>query len=606
MAEPGWPRHAIAVGVFEFRRSVRALWGDKARFGLVALGVVVPSLVMAALAVVLADAIRGVEAFQVPDAARGSIALFWLFDVYLVAQRVVSARTRIEAESLVLTTVSARTAAVGLLVAETLRIVAYAGLPALVLTGIAVSLLGSPASLVVVPVTVFLFVATAVVAGSIVGYAAALLVATSRFVARHRTVLGTAAAVLGMGGYFLFLYPQVGGVSQALLAWVPMGWFADLAVAGTRFVGSPLLAGGAVVASVLVLVVGGAVVERQTVALWFTEPVSPETNDSAHDGAQETAQTKGGGVAPEGPGPGTRTGTGSRDDALAAAVAPLTVPRVVSDPVRRVAEWALLRTRRDPNRLTFLLLPVFAIGSPLVSTAVQSGSVGPLAAPLCAVALPWLVGSVFALNPLGDEGAVLPVTLTAVSGRQYVRGLAVPGLVFGLPLVLAVTGLAGLVSPYTLAERLALVALGGYLTVVSVTVTPAVGMALPRFSAISVGQSRDVLPPRMSAVAVHAALTVVPGGFLAALVVAPGTAQGVLAGLVGTLPAFVLELIGNTSGGALTATAGAFSDVGEGIRAIPTALLRTVGGAAGLTGGVLVSVLLYRNAVSRFERYSPA
>lgn len=98
----------------------------------------------------------------------------------------------------------------------------------------------------------------------------------------------------------------------------------------------------------------------------------------------------------------------------------------------------------------FLVIPVVAIGSPLVSTAVQSGSIGALAALLAAVALPWLAGSLFAMNPLGDEGAVLPVTLTAISGRQYVRGLMVPGLVFGLPIVLIVTAIAGLVSPYTL------------------------------------------------------------------------------------------------------------------------------------------------------------
>jgi hypothetical protein len=110
----------------------------------------------------------------------------------------------------------------------------------------------------------------------------------------------------------------------------------------------------------------------------------------------------------------------------------------------------------------------------------------------------------------------------------------------------------------------------------------------------------------MSAVAVHAALTVVPGAFLAALVVAPGTAQGVLAGLVGSLPSFVLELLVGSNDGVLAAMAGAFSDLGDGIRGVEPARLRAVGGAAGLTGGVLVSVLLYRNAVSRFERYSPA
>ncbi|MCD2200979.1 hypothetical protein LPA44_13900 [Halobacterium sp. KA-4] len=410
-----------------------------------ALGVLIPSLVGTAVVVVFADAIRGVEALAVPDLVRGMIALFWLFGVYLVAQRVVSARTRIEAEPLMLTTVSARTVAGGLLVAETLRILAYIGFPALVLTGVGAFLLGSPASLVLIPVAALLFTATVVVTGSIVGYAAAWFVATSRFVARHKTVLGTAASLIGMGGYFLFLYPQIGGVSQAALAWFPMGWFADLAAVGTRFVGSPLRAAGAVVGSAVLLLGGGAIVERETVALWFTEAVSPDKEDTAQE-PEHTAASE----------DSVRT---ARGDALAAAVKPLGVPAFVPTPMRRVAEWTLLRTRRDPNRLMFLMIPVFAVGSPLVSTGLQSGSIFALLAPVGAVVLPWLAGSLFAMNPLGDEGAVLPVTLTAVSGKQYVRGLMVPGLLLGLPIVVAVTGIAGALSPYSLGESVGLVAL---------------------------------------------------------------------------------------------------------------------------------------------------
>jgi hypothetical protein len=589
MAEPGWPRHALGIGVFEFRRSVRELWDDKARFAFMLIGLLLPAVVVTGLVVLFADAIRGVGAMAVHDAIRGMIALFWLFGVFVIGQRVVSARIRIEADSLMLTTVSARTVAGGLLVAETLRLLTYVALPTLVLTGVGVFLLGSLASLVLVPTVVLLFTTTVVITGSVVGYAAAWLVATSRFVARHKAVLGTAASLLGMGGYFLFLYPQISGVSQAALAWFPMGWLVDLAAVGTRFVGAPLRAAGVVLGSAGLLVGGGVIVECETAALWFTEPVSPDTEK---DEAEPTPDTE---TAPH----------ASPGDALAAAVKPLVVPRVVSAPVRGVAERVLLRTRRDPNRLLFLMIPVFAVGSPLVSVGVESGSIGALAAPLAAVAVPWLAGALFAMNPLGDEGAVLPVTLTAVSGRQYIRGLIAPGLVFGLPLVLVATVIAGLLSPYTLVEQLGLVALGLYLTAVAVTITPAIGMALPRFSAISVGQSRNVLPPRMSAVAVHAAVTVLPGALLAALLLVPSAARAVLAGVFGFLPAFLLELIAGSDGGVLTGVTEWFAGLGNGIQAVGLTQLRSVAGGALLFGGVLVSILLYRNAIHRFERYAP-
>lgn len=590
MAERGWPRHAFRVGGFEFRRSVRAIWRDKSRFAFMALGVLLPSLMVGAVTVLFAESIRGVETLPAPNLFRGQIALFWLFAVFMIGSRVVSARTRIEAEPLMLTTVSARTVAGGLLVAETLRILAYLGVPVLVLTGAGVFLFGSPATLLFLPAAAVLFAATVVVVGAAFGYAVAWLVATSRFVARHKMVLGTAASLLGTGAFFLFFYPQIGGVNQASLSWLPVGWFVDLAVIGTGLADSPPRSAGVLVGSAAILLVGGAIVERETRALWFIEPVGPEPPDTTRKAAGK----------PDGDVPGS-----VRRDPLAAAVNPVGIPRMVSTPVRRVAEWAVLRTRRDPNRLMFLLIPLFAIGSPLVSAGAQSGSIGAVAAPLCAVALPWFAGSLFAMNPLGDEGAVLPVTLTAVSGRQYVRGLVVPGLVIGLPVVLVVTALAGFVSPYTLGERFGLLGIGLYLTVVSVVITPAIGMALPRFSAVSVGQSRDVLPPRMSAVGVHAALTVGPGALLVALLIAPAVARAILAGVFGYVPAILLELLSGSNDGVLDAAAGVFGDLGEGVQAVGIEPLQIVGGGGLLIGGVLVSVMLYRNAVRRFRRYAP-
>ncbi|WP_135828911.1 hypothetical protein [Halorussus halobius] len=599
MAEPGWVRHALRVGRFEFRRSVRELWRDKARFALTALGVVLPSVVVAGVLVLLGDAIRGVEPMPMPDGIRGTVALFWLFAVFLVAQRVASARPRPDAEALLLTTVSARSVAAGLALAETLRILAYFGLPTLVVTGASVALLGSPASVVAVPAAVVLFAATVVVAGSAVGYAAAWLVATSLFVARHKTALGSVASLAAMGGYFLFLYPGLVGLSGASLAWLPVGWVADLAVVGTPLVGSTTRLAGVLLVSAVVLLGGGALVDRETTALWFTDPVSVDADESGAADERSSVDATPGAAGEQSP-------AASGRDALADAVEPLAVPRsLVSEPVRRVAEWVLLRTRRDPNRLTFLLIPAMAFGSPVVSTAVQSGSTGALLAPLCAVVLPWFAGSLFAMNPLGDEGRVLPVTLTAVSGRAYVRGLLVPGLLVGLPVVVVAAAVAGLLSPYSPAERVGLVALGAYLTCVAVAVTPAVGMALPRFSAISVGQSREVLPPRMSAVAVHAALTVLPGGLLAGLVVAPAAIRMVFAGAFGFAPALALRLLAASDEGTLAETAAWFADVGEAVGSVGIAELQVVLGGGLLVGGVAAAGLLYRYAVGRFDRYVP-
>ena len=588
MAESGWARHALAIGGFEFRRSVRALWEDKARFGMIALGLAFPSILITGGVVLFADAIRGIGTAPIPDAVGGSLALFWLFGVFLVGQRVVSARTHIEAESVLLTSVSTRAVASGLVISETLRVLTYLSLYVVVATGIAVVLLGSLLSLVVVPLTAILFAATAVVAGSICGYAVAWLVATSRFIARHKTVLGTVAALVLTGGFLLFFYPQIGGVNQAALAWLPMAWFADLAAVGSPLVGSSLRAGGAVLASAVVLVGGGAIIERETTALWFTDPVSPEADESS-DRSEATD-----------------TATGSEDsrrDALAAAITPLAIPRAISKPTRRVAEWTLLRTRREPNRLTFVFTPLIAIGGSVLGSS--AGSLDVLAAPAAAIVVAWLAGAVFALNPLGDEGVVLPATLTAVSGKHYVRGLITPGLVFGLPVVIVVTAVAGVFSPYTLGQQIGLVVLGCFLTCIAVGITPAIGMALPRFSAISIGQSDDVLPPRISATVIHLLFVAVPGVALAMVVLVPEIARGALAVLVGTLPAFVLGLPAGSSG-PLSAAAGGFSGIGDTVRALELFQFRVSAGIVLVLGGLLIGGMLYRHAIRRFDQFSPS
>jgi hypothetical protein len=586
MAERNWLRHAVRVGVFEFRRSVRAIWRDRARAFLMAVGLLFPSFMLVGFLYLFADALSDVGVVSLPPVARGTVALLWLFGVFIATQRVVSARPRIDAEPLMLTTVSARTVVGGLLIAETLRVLAYLGLPVLVLTGGAVYLFGSPASLLLLPLAAVLLGLTAVLVGMVLGYAVALLIATVPFVARHKTVLGGVAALLAMGGYLVVTLPQVGGVGQEALAGLPMGWFVDLAVLGSPIRGSTIRAISVAGGSLVVVLVGIVLVEWEATRLWFTDPVSGEQP------GDETVDKS------------TPAGDGTRR-ALADAIAPVGIPNGVSQPTRRVAQWSLLRTRRDPRRLNFLLLPVVMVGSGLLSSGLQAGSIWVLLAPAGAVLLPWIAGATFAMNPFGDEGAVLPVTLTAISGSEYVRGLMLPGFAFGLPLAVVVTAGAAMVGPFEPTVAVGLVGVSVLATVVAVTTAPAVGMWFPRFSAISIGQSRDVIPPRLVTTALHFLGITVPGTFLALLLLDARLARTLLAGLAGFLPAALLQLAAGDGGGVLAAAATWFHGVGTAVQAVAVEPFRLLAGGLLVGAAVVVAGLAYRLAVRRFDGYTP-
>lgn len=248
---------------------------------------------------------------------------------------------------------------------------------------------------------------------------------------------------------------------------------------------------------------------------------------------------------------------------------------------------------------------MIGIGSSLIGANLQTESSLTFTLPVCTVILSWFVGVVFAINPLGDEGAVLPMTLTSVSGKKYVRGLMMPGILVGLPLVFIVSCITGVFSPYTVVEWTTIVILSGFLTCVSVATAPAIGMALPRFSAIRVGQSRDILPPRMTAIVCHMSLVMIPGTLLMMLIVAPHLVRRVLVGLFGTLPAVVVGLFMDSSGGPLSVAVAWFTHIGKVLETVGSGQLQIGGGEILLISGGLIMVLLYRNAIHRFERYSP-
>lgn len=587
MAEANWLRHAIQIGLFEFRRSSRATRGDTARAFFLVGGMVVPTLMLAGFIYIFADSIRNAGAIALPPVARGTLAMLWLFGVFIAAQRVVSARPRIDAEPLVLTTVSARTAVGGLLIAETLRALAYLALPVFVLTGSAAVLFTAPASLLAVPLAAGLLALTAVLVGMIVGYAIAVLIATSPFVARHKTVLGGMTALGAMAGYLLVTLPQFGGIDQTSLAWLPAGWLADLAVIGTPIQGSLARAGAVILGSIFFVAAGGALVERAATRLWFIDPVRGD------DGVPTEVRP----VSAEG---------GPRDS-LAAAISPIRIPGrgIVAQPTRRIAQWSILRTRRDPRRLNFLLFPVIMVGSGLFSYGLQAASPWTVLAPVCAVVLPWLAGATFAMNPFGDEGAVLPTTLLSVSGATYVRGLMLPGILIGLPVVALVTGATAIVAPYGLPVVGSLVGVGVLTTIVAVTTAPTVGMWLPRFSAISIGQSRAVVPPRLLTTALHFLGVAVPGTLLVLLVVTPEVARLVVAGVIGYLPAVLLAVLASDDGDVIASAAMWFEGMGTQIQQVGVGTFQLTAGGFLVLCGLSCAVISYRLGVRRFEQYTP-
>jgi ABC-2 type transport system permease protein len=524
----------------------------------------------------------------VGDGVRGNLALFWLFITFIVGQRAVSLYDRVDAEALVLTTVSARTAAVGLVVAETLRALTVVAVPVAVLTGAFVYATGVLAPLVVVPVALTCLLATAVAVGVTLGWTAALLVARVPFVARNKTALGGSLVVAFFGVYMAFQLSAIGiPVDVALLAALPPGWVADLLIAGSPVGWSPTRAAAVAVGGPLAVGGFAAVATRVATAYWYTDPVDP-TDDEASD--RPAAET------------GASTGAPDDRDALAAAIAPLSVPALGSGPVRRVAQLALVRTRRQPARLSFLLAPLVVVGSTLLSYAGASGGVGLGLAPVVlALTLAWLSGAAFGLNPLGDEAPVLPATLlSTVGGRRFVRGLCLPGLLVGVPLATLVTAGGVVAAGHDPLDAAGLVGLALVLSLAAVGLAPGVGTRFPRFDAVTVGRSREVIPPALSAVVVYSLGVGVAGAVATISLLAPDATRALFAGLVSALPSLVLSLLADR-GLPTAGLARAAADLAGPISGIPLRTVRAVGYAGPLALVALAGYRGYRNAARRFD-----
>jgi ABC-2 type transport system permease protein len=432
--------------------------------------------------------------------ARGIVLGVCGYVTFITAIRTVQERNALDAPAGILTATSPAAAAVGLLLADYAVVAGVAVLP-LVVAGLLFAFgAGTPASVVVAPVVLLAALALAVVLGFVLGLVVRTLVSRFAIVARLKTVLSIALfvaylAVLWSGG-LNSVFGRAFGVVQR----TPLGWVTDLALFGTPDpaigIVRPAAAAVALVVAVPVLT---WVVVRLDRGLWYNDPVQPSHGGGSILGGRSSTASN----APEGSSGGTAAPSSAPTDVLATGVSDRLFGGRVPRPTLRVAQKSWRRAYRAPMKLQYAVIPVFFLVTP-IRRSIESGTVAPVLPAAVAIYGAWATGASFTLNPLGDEGAVLPVTLTTpVSGEQVLSGLMLAGLTAGAPVTaLVATGL-GILSPLGVVSSVAVGLLGVVLCVGACAVGAGVGAAYPKFERTRISRSRKAVVPSLSAFLVY-------------------------------------------------------------------------------------------------------
>jgi|GEM_PF-5125736 len=173
------------------------------------------------------------------------------------------------------------------------------------------------------------------------------------------------------------------------------------------------------------------------------------------------------------------TGAGGSHSLLKTGV----VERVVGERVPRatytVARERWLIERRVPRGLLstgYALLFMGAVGFPLVALA--GGKTVLLV--YFAVTLGLVTGVAFGSDPIGTEYRALPMLFTSVTGRQFVGGLLLAATVVGVPLVALAIVPLGIVGSVGVARTFLTVFLGSAICACTASVATMVGLGVER------------------------------------------------------------------------------------------------------------------------------
>lgn len=355
---------------------------------------------------------------------------------------------------------------------------------------------GSVLSVPLVVLTLLLVLATGLATGFGLALAVRNTGVRSVLLTRLRTVFLGLLAVGYFGLIFTNSFASVLEPLYRLLAPTPVAWFGDLALVGLDADTSLLRAGGVVVFTGLYTALAVPVLARLAEWLWYADGVHVE-----HGVTHEADST-------------------SRLSGL--------LPRPLFGVV--AADWK--RARRSPLTLSFAVYPLFVLVNPIM-TVVETGAVGtgfPIWLLVCGT---WMTGALFALNVLGHEGAVLPVTLLADDpGRSLVVGHVLAGVVVVLPLTVVTTLVTALASPHSLPMALSLVVSAAVLSIASGAIATGIGAVFPRFEAVNVSRSTKAVIPSLLAFTVYS--IVIAGVSLPTMLAHSGVAGHAIASFLGT------------------------------------------------------------------------
>ncbi|MEE6209178.1 hypothetical protein U3A55_03255 [Salarchaeum sp. III] len=479
--------HALLFARVETKRRIRVLFRSRLQGGALAVAglfLVVFSIAAAVGAFNIGESLSGtVDADVVQYGPLAAAALF-LASTGLTGIRIVGEQGELDHEAGMLTTIPYRDAVLGLLFAELVGVAAYAALPTLCVSVALAIGANSPAlgaSILVVATALGLL---GTVTGHALGYALRYAFTASERLSKYKTPLGVAVFlayiyVVGVSQDASFFMPLLDAVGATPLGWVGLLPFAVIDSASL----TDATVGLAVAVVAIPVLLAAAV--RGAGAAWYV--------DEAH--------------------------TESRVEREETSVSAGPLERVVGRPAAWVARTAWTRARRAPIKLVFVIYPAFVLLTP-VTQAVQTGEVPATLPAIFAVYGAWAAGAGFALNPLGDEGAMLPVTLTSgVPGRSLARGLVAAGALAGASVVLPIAVAAAVLVPFDPVQVGLLVVSTAALLVGACMLATGVGALFPRFEGVRISRSRRVVAPSLIAFGIYSLVLLV--------VAAPGLATQV-------------------------------------------------------------------------------
>ncbi len=399
----------------------------------------------------------------------GMRALFvglWVGTALFSGYRVFTIALEVERIDGLLTTVSHRELIGGLVLAE----LALWTVPTILFGGLFVTVfglgMGSPALIPFTLLALCLTVLTAILSGFVLSLLVKNAGVRSKLLARLRTL---AFVVLGIAYFWFFISQAFTSVWDPLVSVfgpTPIGWYGELSLIGAGVGSSPILALGAVGATAGFVGLSVPLLARLAGLLWYADGIHIEKD---HSNSVEGSRFSG----------------------------------TVSEPMLGVVAADLKRARRAPITLSFAIYPLIVLINPLI-TLFETGSVTgsfPLYVVLCGA---WVTGSLFTLNVIGNEGAVLPITvLSDAPERALIGGHTLAGVAIGLPLTVGSVALLAILSPHDIGAVLTITASAAVLALAAPPLATGIGAKLPRYDAVSVSRSTKAIIPSTIAFVVY-------------------------------------------------------------------------------------------------------